>query len=173
MLLLVAADAYLQVKYDISAFGFSSALNNCLTIFSSLLKQPEVGPFALIFCLLGVVAFPSQELPGAAKLSSCCWGELLTLTSLAGRLPGCSSREQGTHPVCDPKGLPVDQVQPVVPHTGLAAAFHFSLGIGILTWMLCSHHCCKVFVTLGRWSELFSEIINQIPLVTTTSHAFS
>lgn len=62
--------------------------------------------------------------------------------------------------VCDPKGLLVNQVLPMMPeaHTGLAAAFHFSLGI--LTWMLCSQHWCKVFETLGRWSELFTVIIS-------------
>lgn len=165
MLLLVATDAYLQVKYNISAIGFSSAPNNCLTILSSLSTLPETGPFTLIFCLLGVAAFPSQVLPPAAKLSSCCWGKL---PYLLGRNTAWILLQRAGHTsrVC------------VIPKESGAACgawgshgqgcwIHFSLGIGILPWMLHSLHWYKICAALGRLSELFNVIINQMLLVTT------
>lgn len=113
--------------------------------------------------------FPARSFQEQPSEAPAVEGSSLTASS-AGTLPGSSSKEQGTHPGVCSQGTAGDSgAASGAWGSGLGCWVHFSLGIGILTRMLCSQHWYKVSVTLGRWSALLSVIINQVLLVTITS----
>lgn len=137
MLLLAAAGVYLQVKYNISAFGFSSALNSCLAILSSLLALPEWDHLPWSFVCLEWLHFPakrSQEQPSPAPAV-----EGSSLPSSAGMLPGSSSAERGTHPVCAwSRRVASESGAPVVSEASMDKATEFTFPLGSGSWPGCS-----------------------------------
>lgn len=124
------------------------------------------------FCVLEVVVFPSQVLSTSREVRLLLFSEppLPPWQAFYLELAPRSKSYILCVCVCDPKDLPVNQALPVVPdaYTDQAAAVCSPRRTVMLTQTFGSQHWYKFFVMLGKSSELFSVIINQIHLVTTS-----
>lgn len=143
-------NAYLEVKYDILAFGFCSALNGCLPIFSSLSTLPKIGPFTLMLLFTWSGCIPSQVL----STGRCVWLSLFSQASLPPWQAFCLDLSPKSHILCVPKDAPNNQALGVVPEAYIdqITALHFLLGnldkefqFSALIW----------FCDIGQFKDLF------------------